>query len=117
MDSQDRQKLLETIENLNSALESERFENAMLRRILFTQYEKQPRPMNRLQWPLPERAIILFEVLPDSFGLEDVLAMGERLGMAESEAAEHVRSFFQEGMLSESEEGGTFTKSGFRPYL
>lgn len=109
--------LLEQIETLKEQLEAEQHENAMLRRILFSQYARQPRPMQPLDLPLSQRAVLLFEVMPDAFDLESLIVTAEKLGLTESEAAEHVRTYFQEGMLSDDESGQGFVKTGHRPYL
>ena len=113
----DKQDLLEEIDDLKARLREEEIENAMLRRLLFSQYAKHPRPMNRLDLPISERAIVLFEVLPSTFNVEVVLATAEQLNLTETEAAEHVRTYLQEGMLDEENHGKRFTKTGFRPYL
>jgi hypothetical protein len=117
MDTQEQTALIKEIETLKAHLEKERYENAMLRRLLFTQYAKHPRPMNPLNLPISERAIVLFEVLPQTFDLEEVLATAEKLDVTESEAAEHIRTYFQEGMLADSEEDRRFVKTGHRPYI
>jgi hypothetical protein len=105
------------IKALEAQLEQEQHENATLRRLLFTQYARQPRLMRRLNLPISDRAVLLFEVLPETFDLEAVLATAEKLGLEESEAAEHVRTYFQEGMLEDREDGKHFVKTGYRPYL
>ncbi|MFQ5570760.1 MAG: hypothetical protein ACE5G0_13835 [Rhodothermales bacterium] len=117
MDTQDIKDLLTEIEDLRARLKEEEVENAMLRRLLFSQYAKQPRLMKPLDLPISERAIVLFEVLPGTFDLEEVLATAEKLDLTESEAAEHVRTYLQEGMLLEEDEGKHFVKTGYRPYL
>ena len=104
------------IDELKAQLKAEQVENAMLRRLLFSQYARQPRLMRPLDLPISDRAIVLFEVLPEQFDLEAVLATAERFGMTEAEAAEHVRTYFQEGMLEEYD-GKRYAKTGFRPYL
>ncbi len=113
----DQAALLEEIAALKQHLEAEQVENAMLRRLLFSQYAKQPRLMRPLDLPISERAVVLFEVLPQAFDLEAVLATAEKLNLTETEAAEHVRTYFQEGMLAEGEDGKRFVKTGHRPYL
>ena len=112
----DIEALQKKIEELEARLKEEHVENAMLRRILFSQYAKQPRVMRPLDLPISDRAIVLFEVLPQRFDLEDVLATAEQFGITEAEAAEHVRTYFQEGMLSEEDKGNGFIKTGHRPY-
>ena len=112
----DIEALQQKISDLEARLKEEQVENAMLRRILFSQYAKQPRVMRPLDLPISDRAIVLFEVLPQRFDLEDVLATAEQFGITESEAAEHVRTYFKEGMVSEEEEGNGFVKTGHRPY-
>lgn len=109
--------LLEQIQTLEEQLEAERHENATLRRILFSQYARQPRPMQPLDLPLSQRAVLLFEVMPETFDLEAVIVTAEKLGLTESEAAEHVRTYFQEGMLTDDEASQGFVKTGHRPYL
>ena len=116
MDSQERTVLMNEIEALKARLEKERYENAMLRRLLFSQYAKHPRPMKPLDLPISDRAVVLFEVLPETFDLEQALATAEKLDLTESEAAEHIRTYFQEGMLADSEEDKHFVKTGHRPY-
>ncbi len=116
-DTQEQTALMEEIEALTARLEKEQYENAMLRRLLFSQYAKHPRPMKPMDLPISERAIVLFEVLPDAFELEEVLATAQKLDLTESEAAEHVRTYFQEGMLVDSEENKHFVKTGHRPYI
>ena len=110
-------ELLREIETLKERLQAEEVENAMLRRLLFSRYARQPRLMRPLELPISDRAIVLFEVLPEHFDLEAVLATAEQFGMTEAEAAEHVRTFFQEGMLDDSADGKGYVKTGFRPYL
>jgi len=117
MDTQERMMLLQEMESLKAQLEKEQYENAMLRRLLFSQYAKQPRLMKPLDLPISDRAVILFEVLPGAFDLEEVLATAEKLDLTESEAAEHVRTYLQEGMVEESAESKQFIKTGFRPYM
>lgn len=117
MDTREREQLLTEIEDLKVQLEKERFENALLRRVLFSQYAKQPRLMKPLDLPISDRAIVLFEVLPQAFDLEEVVATAEKLDLTESEAAEHVRTYFAEGMLEESDNGKQFVKTGHRPYI
>ncbi len=117
MDLQEQTALRKEIEALKALLEKEQFENAMLRRLLFSQYAKHPRPMKPLDLPISQRAIVLFEVLPDAFELEEVLATAEKLNLTESEAGEHIRTYFQEGMLKDSEENKHFIKTGHRPYI
>lgn len=115
--TQDNADFLAIIEDLKRRLQEEHEENAMLRRILFGRYARQPRVLRPLELPLPERAIILFEILAETFTLEEAVAMGERLGVDEGETAEHVRSYFEEGMLDEHDESNVFVKTGYRPYL
>ena len=117
MDLQEQTAWRKEIEALKALLEKEQYENAMLRRLLFSQYAKHPRPMNPLDLPISQRAIVLFEVLPDAFELEEALATAEKLNLTESEAAEHIRTYFQEGMLEDSEENEHFIKTGQRPYI
>ncbi len=117
MDLQEQTALMKEIEALKALLEKEQYENAMLRRLLFSQYAKHPRPMTPLDLPISQRAIVLFEVLPDAFELEEALATAEKLNLTESEAGEHIRTYFQEGMLEDSEENKHFIKTGHRPYI
>lgn len=117
MNTREREHLLKEIEDLKAQLEKERFENAMLRRVLFSQYAKQPRVMKPMDLPISDRAIVLFEVLPKAFDLEEVLATAEKLDLTESEAAEHVRTYFKEGMLEEFDGDKQFIKTGHRPYI
>jgi len=117
MDLQEQTALRKEIEALKALLEKEQYENAMLRRLLFSQYAKHPRPLTPLDLPISQRAVVLFEVLPDAFDLEEALATAEKLNLTESEAGEHIRTYFQEGMLEDSEENKHFIKTGHRPYI
>lgn len=117
MDTQEHAALMKEIEDLKVQLEKERYENAMLRRLLFSQYAKQPRLMKPLDLPISDRAVVLFEVLPEVFDLEAVLTTAEKFAVTETEAAEHVRTYFQEGMLRDADDGKHFVKTGHRPYM
>ena len=117
IDTRASTELMKEIEELKAQLEKERYENATLRRLLFTQYARQPRLMKPMDLPISDRAVVLFEVLPDVFDLEEVLTTAEKLDLTESEAAEHVRTYFQEGMLKDDNDGKHFVKTGHRPYI
>ena len=110
---------MKEIEDLKAQLEKERYENATLRRLLFAQYARQPRLMKikPMELPISDRAVVLFEILPATFDLEEVLTTAEKLDLTESEAAEHVRTYFQEGMLKDADDGKHFVKTGHRPYI
>lgn len=105
------------IDQLKRELEAERHENASLRRLLFAQYAKEPRVLQPMTLPISERAVVLFEVLPERFTLNETLVTADRLGLTEVEAGEHIRTFFEEGMLAEDDTHGWFRKTGYRPYL
>lgn len=117
IDTRARMELMNEIEALKAQLEKERYENATLRRLLFIQYARQPRLMKPLDLPISDRAVVLFEVLPETFDLEAVLATAEKLDLTESEAAEHIRTYLQEGMLKDADDGKQFVKTGHRPYI
>jgi hypothetical protein len=70
-----------------------------------------------MQLPISERAVLLFEVLSDRFTLNETLVTADRLGLSEVEAGEHIRTYFEEGMLAEDDTHGWFRKTGYRPYL
>ena len=111
---------MKELEDLKAQLEKERYENATLRRLLFSQYAKQPRLLKPLDLPISDRAVVLFEVLPERFDLEEVLTTAEKFDITETEAAEHLRTFFQEGMIHDAdnpEDGKHFVKTGHRPYI
>ena len=117
MDTRERAAVMKELEDLKAQLEKERYENATLRRLLFSQYAKQPRVMRPLDLPISDRAVVLFEVLPEVFDLEAVLTTAEKFDITESEAAEHVRTYFQEGMLKDADDAKHFVKTGHRPYI
>ena len=48
MDTREHEAVMKELEDLKVQLEKERYENATLRRLLFSQYAKQPRLMKPL---------------------------------------------------------------------
>lgn len=135
-----QQELEEENARLRAELELWREENTLLADMLARRFEdengeidgEEPKGEGRgatggrveftSNFVIPDAAIDLFEALPESFTLDEVLDVAERLSQLSEEAAVHLRLYLDEKMVrQEIDESGNFTgqfaKTGRKPYF
>jgi predicted nuclease with TOPRIM domain len=113
----DREDLMREIQELRQQLNAEREENVFLRGLLSERYKEQPGTAEKLEFPIPEQAIDLFEELPDTFTLDDAFAAAERQGLSVDDVAANVRVYLDEEMVVQEGGGQRFVKTGRKPYF
>ncbi len=118
-----REELARQNEQLLEELEQQREENALLAGLLAQRFDEMAVEDGEVRpsFPISDGAIDLFKALPETFTLDEVLDVAERIGQRSSEGAQHIRTYLDEEMVLQDAtnqgSAGRFIKTGRKPYF
>jgi len=114
-----REELARQNELLREELKFQREENALLAGLLAQRFDEMAEENGEIRpsFPISDAAIDLFEVLADTFTMDEALDAAERIGQASAEGAQHVRTYLDEEMVVQEAGPGRFIKTGRKPYF
>ena len=114
-----RAELSRENERLREQLRQQREENDLMADMLAQHFEEMAAEDGTIRpaFPISYAAIDLFEVLPETFTMDEALHAAEGLGLSLDEGAQHVRTYLDEEMVVQNAGEGFFVKTGRKPYF